>query len=246
MYRFDLEKAATKVNKHAGFSLIELLVVVGIIAVLSVVATVAFKGYANKGKLAHGLSWRDSVFKQLKLAYESSNPNPTITIGNGDLLVAANGASSSNIGNIFPLLNSAPFPTTSTSTVTHRGWVRVNNAPPIHSFVIQSRTQPNFNGTGTPATLIGVDFCIDDMEGATGFVQADETAAYATPIGSSRSYLRNLLVLQDGVWQLFCGGANMGPANNQKGDGVEYLESMGCTCKTVSTGVTNIAGLNCN
>jgi len=50
---------------HQGFTLLELLIVIGIIGILSSIILVSYKGYSEKAKLSNTIQWAKSVHSEL-------------------------------------------------------------------------------------------------------------------------------------------------------------------------------------
>lgn len=66
-------------KKERGFTLIELIVVIGILAILAVIAIPAISGYFNNAKIQADISNAKIVYNA-ESAYLASNPTATTTI----------------------------------------------------------------------------------------------------------------------------------------------------------------------
>lgn len=70
-------------QRQVGFTIVELLIVVVVIAILAAITIVAYNGIANRSKDSRRLSDLATIQKGLELYYADNNSYPDVTVGAG-------------------------------------------------------------------------------------------------------------------------------------------------------------------
>lgn len=104
-----------KQTKQRGFTIVELLIVVVIIAILAAITIVAYNGIQNRAKTSAAKSSAATVQKKAEIAVGTSGSYPTTTAG-----FASADTSASLAGSSIRMVGSAPANTFGNNDVSYR------------------------------------------------------------------------------------------------------------------------------
>ena len=104
-----------KQTKQRGFTIVELLIVVVIIAILAAITIVAYNGIQNRAKTSAAKSSASSVQKKAEIAGGTSGSYPTTTAG-----FASADTASSLAGSGIRMVGNAPTSTFGNNDVSYR------------------------------------------------------------------------------------------------------------------------------
>ncbi|RZA25227.1 MAG: type II secretion system protein [Proteobacteria bacterium] len=175
-------------NKQSGFSLVELMIVVGIIGVLATLALPRFKQFQSKAKMAEAMNVLQHLYT-LEQSYSLDN-NTFIAMGN----YGAN-TGSPNQGNVCPATPGGIL-TANTGAVA-LGFVLepcvVNSPTPRFQYSVASPSAQNFKGIALTGTQANNRICTGNNQFSIGLDQsnapywgqnANPVTAGAAPVGT--------------------------------------------------------------
>lgn len=91
----------TKFNK--AFSLIELMVVIGIIAILVIAGVPLYQDFTIRSKISNAIKVIDGINTQIKSSFEENGVFPSSFVTNGLTITNGGGAQAVNMGNLYSI-----------------------------------------------------------------------------------------------------------------------------------------------